>query len=206
MDIWLVQFSAWSSAKVTNVRASWHPEDKLWRACFWPLLFVHAEVLPPRPRFWSDEPLLRFCPFPNEMVLNPLPPILNRLRLETNYELMIWSLIFAPMLCLFFFVNWTMAEKWHQMCLLSILYFWRNFTFISFPSQSRGAGQWVFLLQVSRLIADHQTKLTTDDRLCKGFGNSCSVPHQKCSLSCNINPILGVCQKKKKKERWYITL
>ena len=28
----------------------------------------------------------------NEMSLNPLPPILNRLRLETNYELMVWSL------------------------------------------------------------------------------------------------------------------
>ena len=36
--------------------------------------------------------LLRFCPYPNEIVLNPLPPILNRLRLETSYELMIWSL------------------------------------------------------------------------------------------------------------------
>ena len=31
-----------------------------------------------------------FCPFPNEMGLNPLPP---RLHLETNYELMIIIMI-----------------------------------------------------------------------------------------------------------------
>ena len=67
-------------------------ENKFWQVCFWPLPFVHAVVLPPGPRLWSVESLLRFCPFPNEMGLNPLPPILNRLRLETNYKIMIWSL------------------------------------------------------------------------------------------------------------------
>ena len=50
-QIWLVQFCAWSSAKLTNVSASWHLENKLWQICFWPLPFVHTIVLPPRPRF-----------------------------------------------------------------------------------------------------------------------------------------------------------
>ena len=43
-DIWLVQFCAWSSAKVTNVSASWHLGNKLWQVRFWPLPFVHAET------------------------------------------------------------------------------------------------------------------------------------------------------------------
>ena len=34
------------------------------------------------------------------MGLNPLPPILNQLRLETNYEFMIWSPSFSIFLCL----------------------------------------------------------------------------------------------------------
>ena len=89
---WYSFVLGWSSAKVTNVSASWHLENKLWQVCFWPLPFVHAVVLPPGPRLWSVESLLRFCPFPNEMGLNPLPLTLNRLRLETNYELMMWSL------------------------------------------------------------------------------------------------------------------
>ena len=90
--IWLVQFCAWSSAKVTNVSASWHLENKFWQVCFWPLPFVHAVVLPPGLRLWSVEHLLRFCPFPNEMSLDPLPPIFKPIRLETKYKLMIWSL------------------------------------------------------------------------------------------------------------------
>ena len=49
-------------------------------------------ILPPVARLHCEKSSLRFCPFPNEIVLNPLPPILNRLCLETNYELMIWSL------------------------------------------------------------------------------------------------------------------
>ena len=38
-------------------------------------LFTLKHEVPPGPRFWSDEPLLRFCSFPNERGLNPLPPI-----------------------------------------------------------------------------------------------------------------------------------
>ena len=57
-------------------------------------------ILPLAPRLRCEKSLLRFCPFPNKIVLSPLPPILNRLRLETNYELTIWSLILCLILLL----------------------------------------------------------------------------------------------------------
>ena len=60
-------------------------------SCLFTLWFCHVHW-----HSWlrGENSLLWFCPdpFPNEIGLNPLPPILNRLRLETNYELMIWSL------------------------------------------------------------------------------------------------------------------
>ena len=67
-------FCDWSSAKVTNVSALWHPENKLWQVCFWALLFVHAEVLRPGPRFWSDEPLLGFFLFQTKWASTPSLP------------------------------------------------------------------------------------------------------------------------------------
>ena len=93
-DIWLVQFCAWSSAKVTNVSASWHLENKLWQVRFWPLPFVHAEAWSSATRAailkrWT---LLTILSVSKRNGPQPLPPILNRLRLETNYELLIWSL------------------------------------------------------------------------------------------------------------------
>ena len=56
---------------------------------FWPSPFGHAVVMALVAAIVSRLTLITICPVPNEMGLDRLPPILNRLRLETNYEIMI---------------------------------------------------------------------------------------------------------------------
>ena len=58
---------------------------KIARVCFYLLRSpcVHFVVLPPGPPLGGQKSL-RFRPLPNEFGLDPLPPILNRLHLETN--------------------------------------------------------------------------------------------------------------------------
>ena len=106
MGICLVQFCDWSS---TAWALQWHLQKKERNgksvsdpSRLFTLWFCHRPS-----RLCGEKSLLRFCPFPNETGLNPLPP--SRLRLETNYDLMIWSL--TPPIVVLLKVMW-LAKKW----------------------------------------------------------------------------------------------
>ena len=68
----LVQFCDWSSATVTNVSATtkYTNWEKKWQVYI--LWFYHRRL-----RLRGEKSFLRFCPFPNETGLNPLPPTLT---------------------------------------------------------------------------------------------------------------------------------
>ena len=68
----------------------WHQQEKEMASLF--LAFTicsHCEFATAAGAAVARQSFLRFCPFLNKIGLNTVPPILNRLRLETKYELMI---------------------------------------------------------------------------------------------------------------------
>ena len=115
-----------------HVSVLWHLENKLWQVCFSPLPFVHAVVLPPGPRLWSNEPYYDFVRFQTKWASTHS---LNRLRLETNYELMIWSLSLKIILCStigrFFYKVYFSKFSTHNQFLFPIVFLNKYFFFCS---------------------------------------------------------------------------
>ena len=66
------------------------------------------------------------------MGLNPLPPILNRLRMEMNYEIMIWFLTQFPKLTFFFITQNKNSEKEDDHHLTPKERMWYIFTLCAF--------------------------------------------------------------------------
>ena len=93
---WCWFFFAWISMTVTSMSATTSQQKKKEIATLF-LVFslVHAPFWHWHRDWAAKYPLVRFFPFSNDILLNPLPPILNRLRLETNYEFMIWSISYG---------------------------------------------------------------------------------------------------------------